>query len=121
MVESRRRRIVKRAVWTVAILVGLLGAYVTSFGVMSWMLPRGTLVGQPMLFKIDGVMFRPIYMYEATDWPGAALLTTIQRWCIQRSQGTQLTWSQASEGARHQREMRRMDQEMRAARERNSQ
>jgi hypothetical protein len=118
MAEARKRRVVRRAIWSVVIFVCLLGAYITSYGVANWML-AGRIIDQGTAFKIHGnIVFRPLHWYESTDLPGALGLTTISRWCIYRSQGSRMSWGQALEGARHQREMRRMNEELLSKRER---
>ena len=112
MAEPRKGRIVKRTLWSVVILIWLLAAYIASYGVVNWLLP-GRIINQDTAFKIQGsFVFRPINWYESTDLPGALGLTTLSRWCVYHGQGSQMSWTQAVPGAKHQREMRRMNAEL---------
>jgi hypothetical protein len=117
MAEPRKRRIVRRAIWSGAIVLGLLSVYITSYGAANWML-AGRIIDQGTAFKIHGsIVFRPLHQYEATDLPGALGLTTISRWCIYRSQGSKMTWGQALKGAKHHREMWRTNERLRQEQE----
>jgi len=113
MAEPRKRRIVRRILWSVAILVWLPCSYIASYGLVHYLMP-GRFVNQDLMFKIQGnFVYRPLNWYESTDLPGALRLTALTRWCIWHGQGSQMTWSQAVEGAKNQREMRRMNEELR--------
>lgn len=80
---SRKRQIIKRAIWTGAALVLLLAWYVSGWV----LLPRAALAGWiswSIVEDLEESVYAPMGVYVKSDWPGASLLDELW-WEVNKS------------------------------------
>jgi hypothetical protein len=90
MAESRKRRIVKRAVWTLAAAVLLVSVYVSSY-LGAWWLHGRMVISQPQLSQVRKTVFHPIEVHYRDCWPGCHYVRVMAMWCLLRGNGQSVT------------------------------
>jgi hypothetical protein len=96
MVEppSRKRRIVRRSVLTVATVFLLLWTYLGSWLCMWWLLGRGTL-SYETVDTLQRTAYAPAVIYCARGYPGGRFVADLTSYFQERGSGAQHqpTWS----------------------------
>lgn len=97
MAESRKRRIVRRAVIALAVVVLLLSGYVSAYFGMSWL--RGRRVVSPNQAKtIRTTVFAPFHAYKQDeDAPGSRTFRLLELWCMNHGNGSPCSWKELEE------------------------
>ena len=97
MAETRKRRIVRRAVIVLACVVLLVGGYVGSYCSMYWL--RGTRVVNPsQSHALKATVFAPLDAYiKDEDAPGSHTIRVLELWCMYHGAGKPWTWNEVDE------------------------
>lgn len=78
MFSRRRRRIVKRAIGTLAVVALLVAGYVSSYFTVLWLAGRGTISSNNPI----GTIYGPLFLYQLSDLPGSDDLGAVAMWCL---------------------------------------
>jgi hypothetical protein len=88
MVESRKRRIVRRAVVAVAVPLLLSASYASSYGILEWLWGRDE-ISQADYLWMKGNVFTPLESYRYSDAVGSHTFDDFCFWCLKRGQRSQ--------------------------------
>jgi hypothetical protein len=91
MSESRKRRIVKRAVMALVAVLLLVSVYVGSYVGMFWLAGRGVF-GLQTVGQLQTTVFEPIRLYSQHEFPGSDFLGDMCSWAHLRGSGNPITW-----------------------------
>jgi hypothetical protein len=92
---SRKRRVVKRAIWSLVAVLCLIASYLGSYVAFNWYWGHALSTGRELsveVKKAQRTAFAPIILYERTDWPCARTIAALKIWALNNGK---MDWDEA--------------------------